>query len=278
MSSEPEAKRPKVDGTNATNSGGGGEPNGSAINMNLKSNDDWTAGATEDAVNAAGETPQDYSTEAQKALEELDKVQTDLDSMNEVASEEILKVEQKYNQLRKPHFEKRNELIKQIPNFWVTVFINHPQISNILEEDEEECLHYLTKVEIEENEDIKAGYKLKFTFDPNPFFENTEIVKEYNWSGAEPQSATTSIQWKPGKQKLLNGAGKNSGERNFFKWLCEETDPIADEIAEVIKDDIWPNPLQYFLAPDVEAADEEGGDEEEGDEGEDREGLEELGE
>jgi template-activating factor I len=100
-------------------------------------------------------------------LEELDKVQTDLDSMNEVASEEILKVEQKYNQLRKPHFEKRNELIKQIPNFWVTVvcsfwaksisyfqmhflmqFINHPQISNILEEDEEECLHYLTKVEV----------------------------------------------------------------------------------------------------------------------------------
>ena len=46
----------------------------------------------------------------------------------------------------------------------------------------------------------------------------------------------------------------------------------------MIKDDIWPNPLQYFLAPDVEAADEEGGDEEEGDEGEDGEGLEELGE
>ena len=106
----------------------------------------------------------------------MDAVQTELDKLNEVASEEILKVEQKYNQMRKPHFEKRNELIKQIPNFWVTVvckvfkqikipkikqFINHPQISNILEEEEEECLHYLTKVEIEEFEDIKAGYKLK---------------------------------------------------------------------------------------------------------------------
>jgi hypothetical protein len=63
---------------------------------------------------------QDYSAEAQKALEDLDKVQADLDNLNEAASEEILKVEQKFNQQRKPHFEKRNDLIKQIPNFWVT--------------------------------------------------------------------------------------------------------------------------------------------------------------
>lgn len=48
---------------------------------------------------------------------------------------------------------------------------------------------------------------------------------------------------------------------------------------QVIKDDIWPNPLQYFLAPDVEAADEEGGDEEELEEAEDDgEGNDELGE
>lgn len=40
--------------------------------------------------------------------------------MNEKASEEILKVEQKYNKLRKPFFEKRNELIKKIPSFWLS--------------------------------------------------------------------------------------------------------------------------------------------------------------
>ena len=55
-----------------------------------------------------------------KALEEIDQCQNDIDSLNEKASEEILKVEQKYNKLRKPHYEKRNELIKKIPNFWVT--------------------------------------------------------------------------------------------------------------------------------------------------------------
>lgn len=71
-------------------------------------------------------------------------------------------------------------------------------------------------LQIEEFEDIKAGYKikvslnylklnfvfLKFTFDVNPYFENTEIFKEYNWSGADPRCSSTPIQWKPGKQKV----------------------------------------------------------------------------
>merc|ERR1712013_408834 len=36
--------------------------------------------------------------------------------MNEKASEEILKVEQKYNLLRRPFFEKRNSIIGRIQN------------------------------------------------------------------------------------------------------------------------------------------------------------------
>lgn len=63
---------------------------------------------------------EDEDIEAQKALEEIDTCQNEIDSLNEKASEEILKVEQKYNKLRKPFFEKRNELIKKIPNFWVS--------------------------------------------------------------------------------------------------------------------------------------------------------------
>lgn len=47
--------------------------------------------------------------------------------LNEQASEEILKVEQKYNKLRQTFFQKRSELVAKIPNFWVTTFVNHPQ-------------------------------------------------------------------------------------------------------------------------------------------------------
>ena len=61
-----------------------------------------------------------FDMETQKALEEIDLVQTAIDNLNEKASEEILEVEQKYNKLRKPHFEKRNQIISRIPSFWVT--------------------------------------------------------------------------------------------------------------------------------------------------------------
>lgn len=32
---------------------------------------------------------------------------------------------------------------------------------------------------------------------------------------------------------------------------------VNDEIAELLKDDIWPNPLQYYLVPDIEVEAEE---------------------
>ena len=58
--------------------------------------------------------------EQQEAIEQIDEVQNEIDRLNEQASEEILKVEQKYNKLRQPYFQKRSELISKIQNFWVT--------------------------------------------------------------------------------------------------------------------------------------------------------------
>lgn len=58
--------------------------------------------------------------EQQEAIEQIDEVQNEIDKLNENASEEILKVEQKYNTLRQPYFKKRSDLIAKIPNFWVT--------------------------------------------------------------------------------------------------------------------------------------------------------------
>jgi len=223
------------------------------------------------------EVSTDYDAETQKALEEIDACQNEIDSLNEKASEEILKVEQKYNKLRKPHFEKRNELIKRIPNFWVTAFVNHPQISAILDEEEEESLHYLTKVEVEEFDDIKSGYRIKFHFDENPFFSTLVLTKEFHLGTAEPVSTSTPIAWKENMNLLDRENGEKGGRkrghpapRTFFSWFVDNSDASADDIAEVIKDDMWPNPLQYFLVPDVDIGDNGEGDiEGESDEGED---------
>lgn len=47
-------------------------------------------------------------------LEEIDTCQNDIDALNEQASEEILKIEQKYNKLRKPFYEKRSNIIQKV--------------------------------------------------------------------------------------------------------------------------------------------------------------------
>lgn len=62
----------------------------------------------------------DGDENAQLALEKIVGIQHEIDSLNEQASEEILHVEQKYNQLRKPHYQKRAKLAQEIPEFWFT--------------------------------------------------------------------------------------------------------------------------------------------------------------
>jgi len=173
-----------------------------------------------------------------------------------------LKVEQKYNKLRKPFYEKRNEII------------NHPQISALIEEEEEDCLQYLSKLEVEEFEDIKSGYKINLFFDQNPYFEDDVLTKEFHMgSTGDPVSQSTKIRWKEGfdlaakaAQRAAAAAAKSGRKRplenrTFFSWFCDNSDPSTDDVAEVIKDDMWPNPLQYFLVPDIEV--EENGEEEE---------------
>ncbi|XP_033114884.1 protein SET-like [Anneissia japonica] len=232
--------------------------------------------------------------EQQRAIEEIDNVQNTIDGLNERASEEILHVEQKYNKLRQPHFEKRAKLISKIPNFWVTSFVNHPQVSALLDEEDEEALHYLTKVEVQEFEDIKSGYRINFNFSSNPYFENEVISKEFHLTETgDPTSKSTPIRWKPDKDLTERSNPQQKGRRrepdepeSFFCWFTDHTDAGADELGEVIKDDIWPNPLQYYLAPELpEDGDSEADaadlgdiaefDEDEDDDVDDEEGLDE---
>ena len=146
----------------------------------------------------------------------------------------------------------------------------------------------MTKLEVEEFEDIKSGYKIRFHFDENPYFENSVLEKEFHTGpSGESSSKSTEIKWKPeselarriqlaNSQLTPNGKGKRrytaDNPRTFFMWFTEQGDASSDDIADMIKDDMWPNPLQYFLVPDLEGEnggnvdDEEIADEEDEDE------------
>ncbi|XP_068929952.1 protein SET-like [Petaurus breviceps papuanus] len=215
--------------------------------------------------------------ELQEAIERIDEVQNEIDKLNEKASAEILKVEQNYNQLRQPFFQKRSEWIAKIPDFWVTTLVSHPQMSSLLGEEDEEALHHLTRIEVIEFEDVKSGYRIDFYFNENPYFENKVISKEFHLDeSGDLASKSTEIHWKSGKDltNRPNHIQTKEGRKrfpeepdSFFTWFSDHTDAGADELGEVIKDDIWLNPLQYYLVSDIDNEDGEGeGDEEEGSE------------
>jgi hypothetical protein len=53
--------------------------------------------------------------------------------VNEEASDKVLEVEQKYNEIRRPVYNKRNDIIRSIPDFWLTavcllLFLKPPEI------------------------------------------------------------------------------------------------------------------------------------------------------
>lgn len=122
----------------------------------------------------------------------------------------------------------------------------------------------MTKMTVEDYDDVKTGYRISFHFKENPYFTNDVITKEFHLA-AENQSTdftqtstSTAIQWKEGKDLLLELQNKpqtnkkrDIEHKSFFDWFCDNSDPVNDDLAELIKDDIWPNPLQYFLVPDI---------------------------
>ncbi|KAK7347270.1 hypothetical protein VNO80_21798 [Phaseolus coccineus] len=209
------------------------------------------------------------------SIEKLQEVQDELDKINEEASDKVLEVEQKFNEIRKPVYDKRNGIIvKSIPDFWLTAFMNHPALCELLNLEDQKIFKYLGSLEVEDNKDVKSGYSITFNFNPNPYFENTKLTKTFTFfEEGSTKITATPIKWKEGKG-LPNGVNHDkNGKRgridiSFFTWFSDseqkdDTDEIHDEVAELIKEDLWPNPLTYFNNEfDEEDFDDEADDEE----------------
>nr|XP_033508396.1 NAP1-related protein 2-like [Nicotiana tomentosiformis] len=182
-------------------------------------------------------------------IEKLQDIQDKLEKINEEARDEVLKIAQKLSQIRKPVYEKRNHIIKSIPDFWLTAFLRHPILSELVStEEDHKIFEFLCSIEVEDTEDFKSGYTITFYFSPNPFFENTMLSKTYTFlEDGRPRKVTAStVQWKEG-----NGVVPHA-EEGFFRWFSSEVDQKYNEVAAIIKDELWPNPLNYFNEADEE--------------------------
>lgn len=215
-----------------------------------------------DLCDGAVERCGEYDSHMRELLDQLDACQGGIDKLNEEASREIMMLERNFSKIKKPIIVKRSEYIHRIKHFWVTTFVNHPQISAILDDEEEECLNYLSDLQVEEFDDSQSGYRIRFMFDENPYLTNSEISKVFYICDNVARSESSRIEWRDGhnlvstiKARALHtksGRKRSIDCKSFFIWFEDNENAMHDDLADVIKDDIWPNPLQYFLVPDVD--------------------------
>ncbi|KAM6307717.1 testis-specific Y-encoded-like protein 4, partial [Podargus strigoides] len=221
----------------------------------------------------------------------LEAVQAELEAVEVEAARAFRRLRSKFCLRRRPHLQRRNRLIQHIPGFWVTAFLNHPQLSAVISDRDEDALSYMTSLQVEEFGQARSGCRIRFFFNVNPYFQNDVVAKEFIrgpsghlvshstpsaggrgrtpkksvppppqlfrlvreggvlfWGGSTPffchlVSHSTPIRWWQGQdpQKSV------PPPRSFFAWFGDHSFQRGIASPEIIKEELWPNPLQFYL-------------------------------
>ncbi|GIL65558.1 hypothetical protein Vafri_19306 [Volvox africanus] len=196
--------------------------------------------------------PPDYVVDVLAA--ELEECQKALDKVNDEASDRVLAVEQEYNKKRRPIYAERAEIIRKVPQFWQRVLSSHPTLADLLTDDDLAVLEYATELDVLDSDDIKSGFKVVMAFSPeNPFFSNPSLTKSFHYGDdGKITIAAADICWNeghaPGPESL---EGPLRPSYLFFDWMAAN-EPLGhgtpDEISEIIKEEVWPNPVKYYYS------------------------------
>ncbi|XP_059556101.1 testis-specific Y-encoded-like protein 4 [Myotis daubentonii] len=187
---------------------------------------------------------------ANNSMDSLEAIDQELLNVNAQADRAFLQLERKFGRMRRLHMQRRSFIIQNIPGFWVTAFGNHPQLSPMISGQDEEMMRYMINLEVEELKHPRAGCKFKFIFQSNPYFRNEALVKEYERrSSGRVVSLSTPIRWHRGQDPQTHIHRNREGNTipSFFNWFSDHSLLEFDRIAEIIKGELWSNPLQYYL-------------------------------
>ncbi|KAM6181750.1 testis-specific Y-encoded-like protein 4 [Erethizon dorsatum] len=183
-------------------------------------------------------------------MDSLEAIDQELSNVNAQADRAFLQLERKFGRMRRLHMQRRSFIIQNIPGFWVTAFRNHPQLSPMISGQDEDMMRYMINLEVEELKHPRAGCKFKFIFQSNPYFRNEGLVKEYERrSSGRVVSLSTPIRWHRGQDPQAHIHRNREGNTipSFFNWFSDHSLLEFDRIAEIIKGELWSNPLQYYL-------------------------------
>ncbi|XP_057686109.1 testis specific protein Y-linked [Corythoichthys intestinalis] len=191
--------------------------------------------------------------EMRQSVALLAQVQMRLEALEKKSAWLHQRLELKMGRMRRPHLDQRSSITKTIPGFWVTALLNHPHLSAHIDETDEDALSYMTDLEIETFKNQKVGFRIRFHFRRNPYFQNNTIMKELHLGlGATPRSFSNAILWHRGHNLTAHSEPRKMSRgvyQTFFSWFGDHSDPGQDDVAQILKDDLYRDPLRYYLTP-----------------------------
>ncbi|KAI3896985.1 hypothetical protein MKX03_015809 [Papaver bracteatum] len=196
----------------------------------------------------------------------LEKLKLDKEYKKKAREDEkMFAVKRKYNDIRKPLYNQRKELIKSIPDFWPTAILNFSGLQKFLSKhDKEEIIKFLNSVVVEDG-------AITFFFDEkNPHFKNTHLTAVYSRTDKGiVHKKGTIILWKdattgskneiPGRYPPLTDIQKKSFFTRFFEPKRKTPQKPFDEMLKKIEERLWPSALSYFLNWGITALEAEKG-------------------
>lgn len=187
-----------------------------------------------------------------KELEAARKLQNDADKLSEELTTKMLELELEYHKKKEPVLKERNQLLRDIPDFWTTIITRHPNHRSWLRGMDDAILKYLTDVEISDLEREEGNYyplhtfRLTMKFRANEFFSDTVLYRDIK--GSADGDRGSGVHW------MTDKAPAEASFFNFFENDIPDTrgrleDHIKHEISHVFRYEFWQNPFTYYDQP-----------------------------
>jgi len=150
---------------------------------------------------------------------------------------------------------------KGIPSFWLTIFKNVELLRDMVQENDEPVLEKLTDIKLTFNgPESPMGCKLHFYFEPNDYFTNSILTKEYEMkcvpSDTNPYTFDgpeivkckgCKIDWKEGKKLPVD----KENEKESVKKNDESEDDKKDTSEDVEDESLATSFFDFFNPPEI---------------------------
>lgn len=214
--------------------------------------DAGTAGDSSSSTPAKRARQADDASGAER-MQEVQDVQLELQLLDERCAEEQLGIQHRYDQLRRPHFDKRTALLRRVPRFWQAAFLGHP--AHLVHPAEIDALAHLQDLDVRDNLDHNGSYEVSATFTENELFKERTVTKKVIFQEALAKAIHAGVLTAAGEKgrTVLEGVGGRAA-RSVLGWLTSREEACGgpgspeEDLGEVLRRDLWQDPVPYYLA------------------------------